>query len=345
MALSLTFNEDDGADAERAVRSLDGGKTFSVMTPPFRFHDTAFIVPGLAVIGGQQEPLPATAAELTSIATSSDEGATWTKRSCPVMRVRALAYGGGVYVAGGEPLSSSDPAAATSTDGITWTGRSSPFQSGVDIWDIVWTGSVFLAMAPYDSHQYATSGDGVTWSALASLPAPAAVRRSAEHGTVVRNGEVFVYMAEGADTSSEVPVVYRSTDLVSWTREALTLDGGSWPLDETVYNAHYASYQSLFMLAAGGFSTFAVKTSTDGVAFTSRASGVTRVEAVGSGPDGLYAGGYVSPTYWGRSDDGVTWTNPAHPNTSTIDRVFGQSKVVVPATIGVKTGRAFFDRV
>jgi hypothetical protein len=92
-----------------------------------------------------------------AVSTSTD-GATWTTRTLAVNTgIFGLAYGNGIFVAGGE-----GGRIQTSTDGITWTSRTSNF-GNTRIRKIIYGDGLFLAIGQGNTN-HVVSTDGITWT-------------------------------------------------------------------------------------------------------------------------------------------------------------------------------------
>jgi hypothetical protein len=96
--------------------------------------------------------------------------ANWTQITSPFSHngeVEALAYGGGLWVAGTSTGEFGEaPQIATSSDGITWTLQGAGgFGAGIGIWRITYGNSLFVAVSDEVNHTLKTSPDGVTWTA------------------------------------------------------------------------------------------------------------------------------------------------------------------------------------
>lgn len=92
---------------------------------------------------------------------TSTNGITWTTRTLAVNTgIYGLAYGNGIFVAGGD-----GGRIQTSTDGITWTSRTSNFGTG-RIRKVLYGDGGFLAVGQDGgaSTSHVVSTDGITWT-------------------------------------------------------------------------------------------------------------------------------------------------------------------------------------
>jgi hypothetical protein len=123
--------------------------------------------------GGRLVVAHGAAATVPAPVATSTNGTSWTRDAAGLPADSlGLAYGAGRFVSG----LADTAAVAHSTDGLTWTVGTgiSGASSG---WSPIWTGSEFLLIvvrtaAPTAHHLYA-SGDGISWSFRAALPAGA----------------------------------------------------------------------------------------------------------------------------------------------------------------------------
>ena len=123
----------------------------------------------------------------TAVGTASSystNGSTWTAGGTLASSLwQSIAYGSAKFVA--ISASATNGPTAYSTDGTAWTASTAPtLPTGMTYSKILWTGTVFVAMAgpaftatmhtaftpATASACYATSTDGITWSALKYLP-------------------------------------------------------------------------------------------------------------------------------------------------------------------------------
>jgi photosystem II stability/assembly factor-like uncharacterized protein len=151
------------------------------------------------------------------IATSDDNGVTWTAREGNFLEsnIYAIAYGNGLWIAGG-----SAGKIATSPDGVTWTQRASSFGASV-ILSLTYAPSGSTWVAVGGSGKLATSIDGLGW-----------VQRSSSFGTTFIN-TVFstenIIIAAGfegklATSISGTSWIQRSSSFVTSTIHDITVN-------------------------------------------------------------------------------------------------------------------------
>jgi hypothetical protein len=177
----------------------------------------------------------------------------------------ALAYGNGVFVAGGEGVPT-----FTSPDGVHWTGPSPSF------------GSIAFGNGLFVSQEFgvATSPDGVTWTTLAGGPQSAS-------GIDFVDG-VFVTLGWAADTNA-----YASVDGVNWTATPQAFIGptrGLKPLG-VAGDTLYVTADDGLQATRDGVAWSSVATNADLSRVVRMAGSATRVAAVAydgrilAGPD------------------------------------------------------------
>ncbi len=85
--------------------------------------------------------------------------------------LRDIAFGNGIYVAVGEPVSST-PNVKRSTDGINWTTPTIPFSGNITLHSVEYANGLFMAIASNSSvTRCMTSTDGNSWTAKTNLVA------------------------------------------------------------------------------------------------------------------------------------------------------------------------------
>ncbi len=101
-----------------------------------------------------------------SVILSSTNGINWTAQpfAVPGGRLNSIVHNGSQYVAVGKAWGA--PLLLTSTNGIDWTNRSSSVSGGVELNDIIWTGTKYVAVGFGIT---ATSLDGINWSANTNI--------------------------------------------------------------------------------------------------------------------------------------------------------------------------------
>jgi hypothetical protein len=225
--------------------------------------------------------------------TTSTDAITWTTRTSNfgADAIYALTFGNNLYVAGGE-----DGTLATSTDGTTWTTRDSGFGS-TEIRALSYGAGVYLAVG--DSRTARVSTDGITWTETTNV-----IFSSIINATSATFGTIFVVGGASSALST-------STDGLTWTTRTSGASGGITAL----------TYGGLYVLGVAD----RIRTSTNGITWTSRTSGLSGT-ILGLGYGSL---GYVAVTSEGQiaaSTDAITWTTRANN--------FGTSSINAVATNG-----------
>ncbi|MGG4146051.1 S-layer homology domain-containing protein [Paenibacillus algorifonticola] len=201
--------------------------------------------------------------------TALDNWAARTSGSTDTMY--GVAYGNGVFVAGGDKI-------VTSTDGVTWSTVTSPpgfsflasvsYGGGLFI-GVGWSGNLF------------TSPDGTTWTGRTS--GTSSVLRDAVYGN-----NLYVVVGDNG-------YILTSTDGATWTSRA----------SSTSYALNRITYGNGKYMAVGDQGT--IVTSTDGINWASSTSGTTNQLYGAAYGNGVFvATGYEELIL--TSADGVTWT-------------------------------------
>jgi hypothetical protein len=228
---------------------------------------------------------------------ATDGGATgsWVQISSVITHngeVEALAYGGGLWVAGTSTGEFGEaPQIATSSDGITWTLQGAGgFGAGIGIWRITYGNGLFVAVSDEVNHTLKTSPDGVTWTS----------HSAAFTGTIndlaYGNG---VWVAVG-----NAGKLYTTTDPTSVAWTSRTSGFGATPIIAAIYGGtRWVAVGSTGATAKYSYSD------DDGASWTNGSlpnGGVTDdVQDIAYG-----AGAYVAITSTGHysSADGASWT-------------------------------------
>ncbi|MEI7026997.1 S-layer homology domain-containing protein [Paenibacillus sp. y28] len=240
----------------------------------------------------------------------------WTQRASGSSDIiYGVAYGNGVFVAGGDRI-------VTSTDGETWSTVASPpgfsflasvsYGGGLFI-GVGWSGNLF------------TSPDGTTWTARTS--GTASVLRDAVFGD-----NLYVVVGDGG-------YILTSPDGETWTSRN----------SNTSYALNRITYGNGRYVAVGSYG--AIVTSTDGMNWSSSTSGTTNQLYGATYGKGIFVvAGYEELIL--TSTDGTTWTerqripsdNPFFPTAGMYYRAFfgnglfivsGQSGKLASSTDGI----------
>jgi len=237
------------------------------------------------------------------LATSPD-GITWTQRtsSFGTTNILCIAYGNGIWVAGGTS-SGGTPKFATATDPTgTWTQRTSGFASG-DIDTITFGNGLWAAISSTGEIRTATDPTS-TWTLRTST-----LTASSGFGAIRYCAAQNIWVA-GFD-SGTTGALASSTDGQTWTSRdsptsLITSGGGFYINNNSVIAA------TIFKTGP----TVDIITSTNGTTWTDRTPGATASVMGRPGVDGN--GLMVLPFGLGNqtSTDGTTWTANAgqYPN-------------------------------
>ncbi len=151
---------------------------------------------GMFIIGAWGSPV----ANTQKVLTSTDGGATWTRRDVRLGHVWGLDFLNGTWFATGDSGNNTS-SLSTSPDGITWTSRATG--SADDLYGVAFGNNLYVAVG--NGSQVVTSPDGVTWTRRTVADSGASI-----HDIVFAAGR-FVACAYGG-------ILYTSTDGLAWTK-------------------------------------------------------------------------------------------------------------------------------
>jgi hypothetical protein len=232
----------------------------------------------------------------------------------PVPKIGAftcMAWNGKLFVASnGRELYSSP-------DLVTWTFRHTsyigPGYYAALFTDIVWTGSIFVAVGPTGGGGYAglrRSSDGITWQYPAT-------NSFINFYSVAWSGNIFVQVGGGG-------AILTSLDGSSWTSRT---SGTTQTLNRVIW----AGNQFIACGSAG-----VILTSPDGIIWTTRTTGLPSTAILGavswSGSVYVAVGttGNAGLSLIITSSDSINWTVRSHPETRTFyDVVWANNRFVV----------------
>lgn len=151
------------------------------------------------------------------------EGPTWTQNVMPPIRYAAIAYGNGIFMAGGLFSGGGSPAGlATSPDAITWTATPTrpSFASGyqIDPYCLAFGNGRWVTAGSAVDYAY-SDDNGATWTVVTGGGAP---NDSATKGFIYFANGVFVLLRASASSS-----VCVSPDGLAWSANALPVSS-SW---------------------------------------------------------------------------------------------------------------------
>ncbi len=291
-----------------AVKSLDGGLTWSEM-PPIVWGDTRQDMYGVATDGSRFVAVGSYAAVTTDLETwevhrfnphsfnldvaygggkfvavgrrdsvnVSPDGVTWEAATLPEgTSLEAIAFGDGVFVGVG-----TSARIVRSTDAVSWTITHPDVEGAGRLRSVSYANGQFIAGG--DQGLFYTSPDGITWSA----PAP---ENTLTFGDVVYHQDQYIFL----DTLS---TTHLSTDLSTFTRNAFAFPGGPNAITK-VGDSHIAVVGREGLLA----------TSSDGTTWTERRERLGRsFSQVVFGSD-LFVINDLSTNRLFSSADGAVWT-------------------------------------
>jgi hypothetical protein len=217
----------------------------------------------------------------TAIATSTD-GITWTSRIIANYTLYSVAYGNGLWIAGGSFAS------LKSTDGITWTAVT---MKSNQTYCVAYANGLWVAGGA-GGNSLASSTDGISWTGRGSSVMTSVTR------AVAYANNLWIAVGEGSNHTAT------STDGINWTGRG-TLSG---------FNGVYAVAYGNGLWVIGGSRTssgYTIATSTDGITWTGRGIFTGSIVYGVAYSNGLWVAtgsNDLGPTF-ATSTNGTTWTN------------------------------------
>ena len=209
----LSIWTDNTIDNWNTVPDSSGGGVFTSEGTGIAYANGVWVAVG---IGGN------------TIATSTDNGITWTSKSLATSTAilssegRGVAYGNGLWVAIGGGASNSTNSIATSSNGISWTGL------GTNSTDIVgrygravaYGDNTWVAVSTGGANTISTSSNGTTWIGKSNNIFTTTINSTTNGGLSIAYGN-GLWIAGGGRVSGGVAVSHtlaKSTDGgSSWT--------------------------------------------------------------------------------------------------------------------------------
>jgi hypothetical protein len=235
--------------------------------------------------------------------TSTDGGASWTKRTLPVT---GKTWGGCLWDGTNFVLYANGTAATgvqESTDGITWTARTA---ISLTVAELIYNGSVYLAWPAAGGTACATSPDRTTWSSrVCSGTNPASNQIGL--GTITWNAGAGLFIA-GTNTANTYQT---SPDGITWTNRT----GLDFLPNLGTFSSVFFASSATVTIAVGNSGVIA--TTTNGTSWTERTMDAnydnTSLPSAAFW-DGTYFVVLVNGGIVYYSTDGITWTKSAKGN-------------------------------
>jgi hypothetical protein len=226
----------------------------------------------------------------SSVLTTTDGGKSWSYYALP----------GGTYskvhVVNNKFVIPVSGTTYSSTDGITWTSTANTMTgTGVSNANTFSANGMIVSSDTATPTKFAYSSDGITFSSYVAAPATA----TTGYLDMYYSSRLGLYFI-----SSNNGKVLSSTDLVTWTLVQATATS-------SVLNSNFAESGSTIVVSGGTTSAQVTYSSTDGVTWTSRTTGTTRVWDVKWAPAVSLFIVAASAGLVSTSPDGVTWTTQA----------------------------------
>ncbi|HMO77699.1 MAG TPA: hypothetical protein PKD95_00685, partial [Candidatus Paceibacterota bacterium] len=205
------------------------------------------------------------------------KGTEWTARSAPTYVMYSVAYGNGLFVAGGASM------ILTSPDGLNWSTTTVDHSAN---WFGVAYGNGLFVLVDINNGHVATSPNGADWAT--STP----VAGKYWFGTAYGQGK-FVVVGEDDDLIDNVMTSY---DGINWKEDTSANPGTNW---------NSVTYGNGVFVAVNSGNTM---TSLDGTNWISRSGGAGNFVTYGNG---LFVS--VGSNSIRTSPDGINWTTRTSP--------------------------------
>lgn len=232
------------------------------------------------------------------IATSDDNGETWTSRtSGTAQNIRGVTFGAGSFVAA---AANGTQSILTSPDGVTWTRQTTP---NVSLVDVHFANSIYVATS--NAGVVLTSTNGTTWIAA-----------TATNTNQALNGVTY-------STALNLWIVVG----VAGTIITATDPAGTWTVQTsgTTQNLNEVTIFNSAIYIVGNTQT--LLTSTNGTSYTSLTAGVTaNLAGIAASPTTLLITG--SAGAMASSTDGTTFTSRTNNNNTLNGIAFGNNTFV-----------------
>ncbi len=242
-----------------------------------------------------------------SILANSLDGTTWqmgTTSDLASQGFNTIAYGNGVYVAGGTPTGSGN-SFATSTDQITWTGRGGSTNM-TNVNQITYGNGIFIAVGSKGTagSTIMKSTDGVTWTILTNV-----------YGSYLGRCVAYYQGRWIVGGSAYYGINYSDDNGTTWTNSS-----SSYSIYSTQTNAIAYGNNILVSVGQGTVNTLAISTdfgvswTGKGILLSGSGNDVKYIDGLwlAVGGDNVSTGNIIVKS----TDNGTTWTQVATSNTS-----------------------------
>jgi photosystem II stability/assembly factor-like uncharacterized protein len=275
------------------IKSIDG-ISYRVINTPIITQGCTEVTSGL--VGGTLRNV--IVGDNGFIATSDDNGETWTSRtSGTAQNIRGVTFGAGSFVAA---AANGTQSILTSPDGVTWTRQTTP---NVSLVDVHFANSIYVAAS--NAGVVLTSTNGTTWIAATATNANQAL-----------NGVTY-------STALNLWIVVG----VAGTIITATDPAGTWTVQTsgTTQNLNEVTIFNNAIYIVGNTQT--LLTSTNGTSYTSLSAGVTaNLVGIAASPTTLLITGANGAM--ASSTDGTTFTSRTN-NSATLNGIaFGNNTFV-----------------
>ena len=179
--------------------------------------------------------------------------------------VRAVAWGGNVWVAVGQGSTSS---LAYSYDGINWIRSDTAYAIQQDVYALAWNGTMWLA----GTSKLMRSYDGITWTMILST----LLTNNGNISKLATNGRIWVWGSAG----NSAYIAAYSTDGVSWSPGSNVNTTNFPPTNYNISVNDFAWNGSRWVMILGSANPLGY--SSDGITWTVSSNGSTQISQYGN---------------------------------------------------------------
>ena len=243
-----------------------------------------------------------------SLLANSLDGTTWqmgTTSGLACQGFNTIAYGNGVYVAGGTPIGTGN-SFATSTDQITWTGQGGSTKM-TNVNQITYGNGIFIAVGTKETagSTIMKSTDGITWTNLTNV-----------YGSYLGRCVAYYQGRWIVGGSAYYGINYSDNNGTTWTLSSTS----SYNMYSTQTNAIAYGNDIVVSVGQGTGNTLAISTdfgvywTGKGLLLSGSGNDIKYIDGVwlAVGGDNVSTGNIIIKS----TDNGTTWTQVATYNTS-----------------------------